>query len=425
MGFRGTRTQLFLLSLLAGVFTISYVTIDVFALNAVSLLQDPIFYGFLGVWLGLIISSLLLFVGVIKLPSMKNKLGTYLDPHYIGIRRPSNSALKYIFLASIFNALGTLVYLGACTVLDPSIVLPLMQFLVVYLIVADFLLEKETPVIVEVQALLMVTLGAVLATLNQALLLGSINQIGGIILVLGPLNLLTMGSSYYQKRARLCPSAKTEHTDALTIRFYTTIGLAIIFTLISVLIRPQILLLLLDPTLLVAVVPAALSMVLYTLYFITYLRAIGKGKLSIVNAIVSVSVVLSIPVTLIGTILIPGVFGDVSTEPFFWIIKIIGAILICVGIISLSLSEIRFYLFFKKEIPYSMDKIFAELIQIKGVQKVASCTGTYDGIILVRTRAIGKSYNQILMRVTKISGIAFLQSFMVYKDWEQLPLLQN
>ena len=44
--------------------------------------------------------------------------------------------------------------------------------------------------------------------------------------------------------------------------------------------------------------------------------------------------------------------------------------------------------------------------------------GYYDGIIVVRTRSIGKSYNKILSRIDAFPGIELLHSFMIYKDWE-------
>lgn len=68
------------------------------------------------------------------------------------------------------------------------------------------------------------------------------------------------------------------------------------------------------------------------LSYVMYIRALGMGKTSIVNAIVLTNIILGISLTFLGTKLVPHIFEYVSYDVFLWIIKIVGTILVIVGI---------------------------------------------------------------------------------------------
>jgi len=101
--------------------------------------------------------------------------------------------MSYVAIASVFNTFSAVIYFAAAAVFDPTIMLPLMQFVIIYLVLTESIIDRDSPSLVEVQSLLMVALGAFLATIKP----GELDLLL-FCLVLGPLNLFTALSIYFQ-----------------------------------------------------------------------------------------------------------------------------------------------------------------------------------------------------------------------------------
>ncbi len=106
------------------------------------------------------------------------------------------------------------------------------------------------------------------------------------------------------------------------------------------------------------------------LSIVMYIRALGKGSMAVVNSLSAISVVLGIPATLIGNLFIPGAFGDLGSDPFLWTLKILGIMLVMIGIVALQATDIRSLVLVKVK-PLTGD-LLPDLYAIKGVEKAPS-----------------------------------------------------
>ena len=101
------------------------------------------------------------------------------------------------------------------------------------------------------------------------------------------------------------------------------------------------------------------------------------------------------------------------------LIKLIGIILMFIGIVSLSLSEVTAYIFIKVRKRKSMD-ILKELLRIDGIEYASATAGRYDLIVRVRLRTLGKAYEKIVNKLSKINGIEDFIWLSTLKEWERI-----
>ena len=141
--------------------------------------------------------------------------------------------------------------------------------------------------------------------------------------------------------------------------------------------------------------------------------------MSIVNAIVSINIVLGIPLTFLGVKLAPNIFESISYDAFLWIIKIVGTIFVIVGILALSLSEVKAYILLRISSKHAVD-ILDKIYKIRGVESVAAVAGDYDYVVKLRIRTLGKTYNIIVREIEKIKGIIQIMSLPIIREWEIL-----
>jgi DNA-binding Lrp family transcriptional regulator len=153
---------------------------------------------------------------------------------------------------------------------------------------------------------------------------------------------------------------------------------------------------------------AFLSIVMYT-------RALGKGSMAVVNSLSAISVVLGIPTTLIGNFFIPSAFGNLGTDPFLWTLKILGIILVMIGIVALQASDIRSLVIVKVK-PLTGD-LLPELFAIKGVEKAAAIAGGIDYLLTVKSRNLSKTRTLILDKIQKVPGIEHIETLVIIREY--------
>jgi DNA-binding Lrp family transcriptional regulator len=146
-----------------------------------------------------------------------------------------------------------------------------------------------------------------------------------------------------------------------------------------------------------------------------YIRALGRGKMAIVNSLSAISVVLGIPITVIGNLLIPGAFGELNADAFLWSLKMFGVILVMIGIIALEASDVRSVVLIKVK-PLT-DDLLPELFDIKGVEKAAALAGYYDYLLSIKSRNLTKTRTLILNKIQKIKGISDFEVLVVMKEY--------
>ncbi|MHA1236172.1 MAG: Lrp/AsnC ligand binding domain-containing protein [Candidatus Hodarchaeales archaeon] len=400
--FSGRKFTFFGVCLLSGFLRSLFVLVDS---ASVTFIPDPILFGVYTIVGGLIVTLLIWTVLAFVPISGKKRLGNLVDNNFRvkNLRLPFN-AIRFILLASAFNALGLIIYLYGVLQFDPSLMLPLMQFVVLYLMLTEFIASKDLPTVVEIQSIVMITLGAFIVTINPEMEL----DLFAVFLVLFPLNLFTGLMIFFQKKALHIKYPDGGSIDAITTRVWTVFGLFIFYGLLSLPLMffedrfNQFFL-----NFSTGMILASISMIITFFAAAFRLKGLSMGKTYIVNALVSISVVFSIPITLFAVIFFdPLIFGgEVSLDPFLWILKSIGSILIFIGIVTMVLSEVRGYVLVKIKVGMPLDETMQDIQKINGVISVSSLFGEYDLIVYYRIRSIGKVLRLIIREIAQLPGV--------------------
>ncbi len=407
---RSTQTLFYGLSGAAGLFTALFVLIDVIAVNSVTDSFNYMFFtGVAGLITGIAILMILNYWTVERF-GQKVPLGLVVDPAFRKKLFLPRTAMQYIAIASIFNVISATIYFWAAASFDPTIILPLMQFVVIYLVLIEFFIDRDIPSLIEIQCLFSIALGAFLATIKP----GEIDLIL-VALVLIPLNLGSTLSTYYQKKAKSFVSPSGEKVDAIRLRFWMVIGVTVGLSIISF---PFLNLGTISEEILLGFFMAGISMFLAFVAHVCYLRALGMGKMYVVEAVSSSKVIFATILTIVVAFLFPDLLPLESLDAIFWFIKVIGVILVSLGVIVLALAEIRQYLLIIVESGKSKE-VMEALFAIKGVTSVAVVAGNLDIIAKVRVRTIGKTLGNIITRVEKIPGVRSLQTALILAEKER------
>ena len=411
--FSGRKFTFFSVCLLSGFLRSLFVLVDS---ASVTYIPDPILFGVYTIVGGLAVTLLIWLVLAVIPISGKKRLGNLVDKDFraTNLRLPF-SAIKFILLASAFNALSLIIYLYGVLQFDPSLMLPLMQFVVLYLMLTEFIASKDLPTVVEIQSIVMITLGAIIVTINPEMELNLL----AVLLILFPLNLFTGLMIFCQKKALQIRYPDGRNIDAITTRVWTVFGLFIFYGLLSLPLmfvdnRFDRFILNFD----LGMILASVSMIITFFAAVFRLRGLSMGKTYIVNALVSISVVFSIPLTLFAVVFIdPLIFGgEVSLNPFLWILKSIGSILIFIGIVSMVLSEVRGYVLVKIRTGTPIDETMQNIQKINGVESVSSLFGEYDLIVYYRIRSIGKILRLIIREIAQLPGVDQISTQIVLNE---------
>ena len=148
------RYLFYFLGIASSLFTVAMVTIDTYI--SATLVRDPFVYGNASFIAGTISSIIL--VLILSIPIGGKMPATHLDPNYKGLRILEKREISYHLLAGIGNAVSTLgYYLIIASTRDPSTVLPYTQLAIIYLVLADAIVEKDPPSFAEIEASILPT----------------------------------------------------------------------------------------------------------------------------------------------------------------------------------------------------------------------------------------------------------------------------
>ncbi|MFW9991229.1 MAG: Lrp/AsnC ligand binding domain-containing protein [Candidatus Odinarchaeota archaeon] len=411
----GQQIKFLSVCLTSGLLISLYIMLDAFVAHY--LVTDPVVLSLVTMWVGIVPSFLLLLL-FNGLKVKKKKLGKSFDPEFRNIKLPSGKPFYYLLIAAAFGAVSTLAYYLSLAVFDASMMLPLMQFVTIYLIAADFLTEKEMPVAVEIQAITMITLGAILMTVNN-----SGFDMAAMTFVLIFLNLPATMVTVFQSKARNHKDEKGQTVDSLNLRMWYVIGLTATITVIS---APLVLLdsgriEILFSTRWEAIVMVFTSMMITFLALALFIRALAMGKMAIVNAFTSVNIIFTALLSIAGSLIFPEVYQFPFSDPLLVFLRIAGALLLIVGIFSLSLTDSYIYIFIKLEstAQYRTPEIMKLIKDIKGVNAVSSVCGVYDLIATARIRTLGRANSLIVKKISLIPGLKKTDTRAAIYHWER------
>jgi DNA-binding Lrp family transcriptional regulator len=369
---------------------------------------------FIGALITLLISILL------SLPFKGKSIGAHiLDPSFHRLRMVQKSEMKYHLIAGLMNAINTVGYCAIVSqVQDPSVILSFSQIVILYLLLMESITEKDVPTLVEVQSGVIVTFGAILASIS----LNAEILVMPIIIVFVVINPTWAIFSIYQRKLKIM-RINNKPNDSINIRFWNVV-FSLLFTAIilfiydiysgsnhlnagfSVSISPYYFLLL------------TLTMGTTFFAYVLYIRALGMGKASVNNAIRASTIIFAIPFSII--LLQLGVITNFSTDPVMLIIKVIGMVLIVLGIVSFALTVVKAYIFITVKPGKSLKETMKKLWDIRGVTHVTITAGKYDFIVKVSTRTLMKGYERIIRKIEEINEIKKYHWESVLKDWENI-----
>jgi len=411
-------TIFYFLALGAGVMRTFSVGFDIVALNTVI---DPkidtsyaFAYGFMAQWVSFVATSLLVLVLSAKkrIDEKPRALGYLVDPDFGRIGFLPKKAMMYTFIGGVFAGISTYSYywlIGTTT--DASAVLPFGQLAVIYLLMGDLMAEKDTPTIIEVQCIMSIMFGVLLVGVSPQ---GEFNPYT-LLVVLVPMNMSSAVLTYYQRKTKRYEIRPGLQVDTINMRLWSLLFLNTVFTILAIPSMSasfwQIMNVTFVPLLWITVggsLTAFFSIVMYS-------RALGRGSMAIVNSLSSISVVLGIPLMLIGNLIVPGSFGAISAGVSQWILKIFGVSLVMIGVIALQASDVRAIIIIRVK-PQTGD-LLPLLFDIKGVESVSGIAGDIDYLLSIKARSLAKTRSQILSRVQNVPGIESIHTLIVLKDY--------
>jgi len=407
---RSSTTIFYTLAIGSGVLRAVSVVFDIIAINTIDI--DPLVYGILAQWVSLVVTVLLVTIVSIRrtVDGRKQALGYNLDPDFDRLRILPKKPMIYLVISGIFAGISTLSYYILTGASDASAVLPYGQLVIIYLLMGDLLAEKDTPTIIEIQSVVSILFGVLLIGATP----GGFD-IPSLLLVLGPMNISSAFITYYQRKTKRYEIRPGLRVDSLNMRVWTLLVLNSVMSLLILPIMPadswQVMIDNFIPMLWLMV---GSSLTIF-LALVMYARALGRGSMSVVNSLSAISVVLGVPITLIGNALLPGAFGIIETDPFMWTLTILGIVLVVIGIIALQAADVHSLVLVKVK-PLVGD-ILPELFDIRGVEKVAALAGTHDFILTIKSRNLAKTRTKILNRIQKIPGIDDIETLVVIKEF--------
>ena len=359
-----------------------------------------------------------LFLGIIlSLPLKGKSIGSRADPSFKRIRLLQREELFPQLAASLGNVLYTIGYFALFIIIeDPSVVLPFTQVVILYLVAIEAFNEKDMPTMIEFQSILIVTFGAILGSLSLS---GNLN-IESLLIVFFIINPGWVLLTIYQRKLKWL-KINNQYNDAINIRLWNVFFSCILVTLI---------IFGYDWINGTHHLTAGISAVLTQFWWIAaistgaffalifYIRALGIGKASVVQAVRSSTIIFSIPVSLFIASL--GIIQPFSFDPVLLIIKIIGITIMMLGIISFALNLVKAYVFINVKPGYPIEETMKKLWSIRGVARVTATAGTYDFIIKIRTRTLVKGYEKIIRKIEDIEAIKEYKWESVLKEWEDI-----
>ncbi|MCG3259338.1 MAG: hypothetical protein H7644_06310 [Candidatus Heimdallarchaeota archaeon] len=415
------KSTFYLLALASGIITSIYVVVDDYVIF--EMITNPFVFGAFEMVVGFIVTFLV--VLALHIPGKgrtrlgrKFNLGYKLDGNFQKLKLPTGKTAIYTLLAGIFATGATILYYYLMSKNGSSVIMPFSQFVLIYLLIGDAISDREKPVIVEIQSIAMIAFGVIIASVSGIGSDGSFTDfLLNVFLIVGPFSLFSAFYIYFQKKALTTKDKQGKFYDSINLRIWTmliiTIGQVVAaapalskggFSEVS-------------NSWKIALTPVIISMLLVFLSIVFYTRALTMGKMSIVKALSSVSVVTTFPIIGIASIWLPNIFGFGGENLVLDIVlKLSGSFLILIGVIALALSETKSILLAKAKQGFAIK--VEELTKIKGIESVSFITGQYDLLINIKMRSIGKAFSLVEKSIAKLPWIDDVITFQIMKEYE-------
>lgn len=340
----------------------------------------------------------------------------FIDPSFKRLRFIKKEELKYHLVAGLMNAANTIgFFILISLVFDPSVLLSFSQIVILYLLLIESFTEKNVPTLAEIQSSVIVTFGAILASIS---LQGEID-LQSLIIVFVIINPTWAFFSIYQRKLKLI-RINGKFNDSINIRFWNVLFsflfISIIILFWDVLFGSNHLIEGFNVS--INFFPWIFMTMSITFFsYVLFIRSLALGSASVINAIRSSTIIFALPFSLL---LASYGIASFSADPVMLLIKIIGMILIILGIISFALTVVKAYIFINLKPGYTKKQVMKKIWDIPGVTHVTATAGKYDFMVKVSTRTLVKGYERILRKIDEIEEIKTYKWNSVLKEWENI-----
>jgi len=373
-------------------------------------IQNPWVFGvsifFVGVFITFFLSLLL------SIPAGGKSIGSRIDPSFKRVRLIKKEEVGYHVMAGIGNAVTSLGYFYVVSAfVDPSAVLPFFQVVILYLLMVESLSEKDSPTLAEIESSVIVTFGAIMASISLS---GEIN-IKAMLVIFLVMNPGWVILAIYQRKLKLM-KINERHNDSINIRLWNVIFTTIFTSAIIFIYNKNYFFEAIDAAL--KYYPwLSLTMAVAFFSYVLYIRALGLGKASISQAVKASTIIFAIPLSLLLSHFMDFSF---SASPTLLIIKIMGIILVVLGVATFALTEVKAYVFINAKGDRSIEELMNKIWRIRGIVAVSALAGKHDIFAKVRIRTLGKGYERVIRRLEGIEGIEKFSWQSVLKEWEEI-----
>ena len=279
-------------------------------------------YLILGSWTGV-------FVGTAFSLAFGKKL---IDPDFSGIVVNNPKMQKQALISGAISAGSTLFIMLGNQIGDPSVVIALVNLTIIYTILYDVLTNQ-----VKLNQLLipsaLIIIGGMMAAFNGSL---AVTILGFIYVVI-----LSNGLSAYSEIVETKGIRASDSVNLFIWRFFwlaftgTTLALVVSFN------RGYLELLLKTVQSSMIHLPWIIATMIFVFFGMGLKFYLKKDQaVSIVLLIMSMQLFLSYPITIFGSWIKPGMFGDIPISPITWLVRMAGSILIIFGLSQIRLSNI-------------------------------------------------------------------------------------
>ncbi len=411
-------TMFYVLALGAGVMrTLSvasdYVALAIHRTVYGGLSPDSFVFGFASQWISFATTfTAVAFLSIRRQHAgAKRPLGFSLDPDFGRLRILPRKPMMYVVLSGFFAGISTSSYYYLIGSAGADAILPFGQLVIIYLLIGDLVAEKDTPTIVEIQCIISILFGVLIVGVEPG---PEGFNLATLAIVLIPMNLSSAMTTYYQKKAKRMEIEPGLAVDTLNLRLWSLLVLNTVFSISAIPMAAPSAWSTLGDIANVLWAPMVAGSLATMFSVVMYVRALARGSMAVVNSLSAISVVLGIPVTIIGSLLLPG-FGAVSWTTFQWTLKVFGVILVIVGIVALEASDVRAMLIIKVK-PQTGD-LLPQLFAVKGVESVSALAGDHDYLLSVKSRSLAKTRKLIVRKLEEVQGVQTIDTLVVLKEY--------
>ena len=319
------KNSVIIIGFLAALCTAIFRALDNYVVHNLILASDSLTavlaYLVIGSWTGLITS-------IIFSISFGNKL---IDPDFKGIVFNNFEMHRQAFIAGSISSGRTLFLLLGNQLGDPSVLIALASLTVLYTLLYD-IWKKQTTLAQTILPLVLMTIGAVASAFNGSI---AITALGLFYVVIISNGLAACSEVIEQNGVRV--------SDSVNFFIWRFFWLAITGTAIAIvtsLLRGYSDLLVQTIYKSFAYLPWVITLMFFVFLGVGLKLYLKKTQaVSIVLLILSVQIILGYPITLLGNLFKPGIFGNIPNDINIWAIRLIGSISIVLGIVLFQRSS--------------------------------------------------------------------------------------